>query len=64
MKVFSFEFGSIILGLFLIALIYFQFKKIEEHEETIFLQNDAIQKQQFLIDYYKYQLEYSNFRGN
>lgn len=64
MKVFSFEFGSIILGLFLIALIYFQFKKIEEHEETIFLQNDAIQKQQFLIDYYKYQLGYSNFRGN
>lgn len=56
MKVLSFEFGSILLAIFLFYLIYSKNKKIEELKDTINVQHEAIVKQKVLIEMQNYYL--------
>jgi hypothetical protein len=50
MKVLSVEFGFIVLGLIMAYIIYDQKSEIEELKETIYIQDQAIKKQKFLLE--------------
>ena len=53
-KVLSFEFGAIILTCILMYFIYSQNKKIQELEDTIIMQDEAIKQQNFLLHLQSY----------
>lgn len=64
MKVLSFEFGAIVLACCLIYFIKTQSDEIQELKETIYIQDQAIKKQKFLIELQKFQNKYNFYFDN
>ena len=54
MKVLSFEFGAVVLTCVLMYFIYSQNKRIQELEDTIIMQDEAIKHQNFLLHLQSY----------